>query len=289
MEFPEVGPELILGLAMILFSNGDFFWINIYYEFNNPRRDSKMVLSRKKMQRGVTLTELLVVLAIIGLLATIAVPVYVNKMEQAKVSTAKHEVLELANAEDVCGILHGYYVPLCMLDDLPQRSGTRPDAVDDVENSEANLDPYLINTGVPIEDQDGSDQVRLSTGLSNNTRSVEMLYYAWQGNFINFKRYYLGNNIYTPPENPQDADVAKDYPLDPWGNPYIMLSEFGRIEFDGRITNNEIDHNFDRMTIMSLGPDGTVDIEGNTFVNPSSTDDVWVHFGSAGLQSETYY
>lgn len=241
----------------------------------------------KARRRGVTLTELLVVLAIIGLLATIAVPVYVNKMEQAKYRTAQHEIRELANAEEVCGILHGYYVPLAMLDDLPYRDTARPDAVDDVQNTLNITNPYLINTGVPILEQQG-DQDRLGDDIT----SVQNLYFGWQGPFINTKRFWMGQGIFVQPVNPLDSNVARDYPLDPWGNPYFMATELGVVDPDGFITTDELDHSFDRMTILSLGPDGSTSISGSgqiTLVNPTPEDDVWVYFGGSGLQPETYY
>ena len=254
-----------------------------------------MGVRKKKLRRGVTLTELLVVLAIIGLLATIAVPVYVNKMEQAKVSTAKHEVRELANAEEVCGIMHGYYVPLCMLDDLPYRSENRPTTVDDVQNSRTVLNPYLVSTGVPIADQDGS-QNRLSD--FNNIKSVSNLYFGWQGPFMNFKRYYLGQGVYVEPPDPDDADVARDYPLDPWGNPYLIVTELGIVTPRGQISNTNIqvlkgaDREFDRMAVVSLGPDGSVSAindDSIIYENITSNDDLWVYFGASGLNAETYY
>jgi prepilin-type N-terminal cleavage/methylation domain-containing protein len=252
-------------------------------------------MSKKKWRQGVTLTELLVVLAIIGLLATIAVPVYVNKMEQAKVTTAKHEVRELANAEEVCGIMHGFYVPLNMLDDLPYRSENRPAVVDDIENTQNILNCYFISTGVPIYDQD-TNQLRLSDYTS--IKAVSNLYFGWQGPFMNFKRYYLGDGVYVEPPDPLAEDVARDYPLDPWGNPYIMVTELGYVSPIGRITSTNIgatesaEREFDRMAIISLGPDGSVQSiqdDSYNYQNITAEDDIWVYFGSSGLRPETYY
>jgi len=135
-------------------------------------------------------------------------------MEQAKFNTAKHEVREIADAEEMVGVLYGFYVPLIMLDDLPYRTGTRPQNVDDVENTRNNITPcYLINTAVPILNQ-VSAQSRLEDAES--IIAVNKLYFGWQGPFINFKRYYMGFGNYVEPVNPNEFDVAADFPLDPW-------------------------------------------------------------------------
>ena len=246
---------------------------------------------KKRFDRGVTLTELLVVLAIIGLLATIAVPVYVNKMEQAKFNTAKHEVREIANAEEMVGVLYGFYVPLIMLDDLPFRTGNRPQSVDDIQNTRNNVNPlYLISTAIPIIDQ-WNNQQNATLNDAETVVAINKLYYGWQGPFINFKRYYLGLGNFVEPVSPDSGDVARDYPLDPWGNPYLMLTELGIVGINGDITNDTLNHEFDRMTILSMGPDGNTLFTAGppTIINPTGEDDIWVHFGGSGLTPETYY
>src|SRR5678816_3845545 len=81
---------------------------------------------------GVTLTELLVVLLIIAILATIAVPVYLNRVEEARVRTAQAEVSEIAKGEDMVAATHGFYVPLQMLDDViqPETTNGSDDSID---------------------------------------------------------------------------------------------------------------------------------------------------------------
>ena len=103
----------------------------------------------------------------------------------------------------------------------------------------------------------------------------------------------MGPNIYVEPTNPDPLNVAHDYPLDPWGNPYFIVSEEGIVDPDGYLTNNQLDHSFDRLTILSLGADGSADIDGEdiAITNPNGEDDIWVHFGASGLsiKPETYY
>jgi len=76
------------------------------------------------------------------------------------------------------------------------------------------------------------------------------------------------------------------------GNPYLMLTELGIVDADGLITNDIMSNEFDRMTILSMGPDGNTvfPVSGYpTINNPSGEDDIWVHFGGSNLGPETYY
>lgn len=63
----------------------------------------------KNMRRGFTLIELLIVVAIIGILATIAVPNFVNTWNRAKISRAKADLKALATALDMYRLDHGNY------------------------------------------------------------------------------------------------------------------------------------------------------------------------------------
>ncbi len=61
------------------------------------------------MKRAFTLIELLIVVAIIGLLASIAVPNFVNAWNRAKVARAKADLRTLATALDMYRLEHGNY------------------------------------------------------------------------------------------------------------------------------------------------------------------------------------
>ena len=52
--------------------------------------------SQRKRQQGITLVELMVVVAIIGILASIAVPSYQNYVRESRRSTAQAQLVELS-------------------------------------------------------------------------------------------------------------------------------------------------------------------------------------------------
>lgn len=76
----------------------------------------------KTMQKGFTLIELMIVIAIIGILAAIAVPQYQNYIARSQVSSAQGEVAALKTAvEDA--ILRGNAASLTNTTDLAANTG----------------------------------------------------------------------------------------------------------------------------------------------------------------------
>jgi prepilin-type N-terminal cleavage/methylation domain-containing protein len=242
--------------------------------------------------KAVTLTELLVVLAIIGLLSTIAIPVYVNRVEQAKYRVAQQEVAEIAQAQEICGASHGFYVPLQMLDDLPDDVNVSSTARDDDLQQENDL--YIIDLAVPIDEQ-LTAQKRLSDRTTDP--KVANLYDYWLGPFLNPQRVYIGDAVTNDPQQIQTTIIHLDYPLDPWGTPYRFYSSLGiigtnasadtnvtpgslgNLSFgDGALTTS--DDRFDRFAIVSYGPDRVSDSTTTT-----SPDDLIYHFGMLFTES----
>lgn len=72
----------------------------------------QMDRSRDEADEGFTLIELLIVTVIIGILATIAIPVFLNQRVKAYDSTAKSDLRNLANFEEIYLNDYGTYTTI---------------------------------------------------------------------------------------------------------------------------------------------------------------------------------
>ncbi|MBI5154275.1 prepilin-type N-terminal cleavage/methylation domain-containing protein [Candidatus Poribacteria bacterium] len=249
-----------------------------------------------RLRRGVTLIELLVVLAIISMLATIAVPVFVSKTEQARRSTARFEVREIANAEEVTAITHGFYVPMHILDNVPNlpTGVADTDARDDFRNYPSPQSLRVINPFISVRDQVG-DQSTLNIGTASSTDRVAQMVNFWNGPFLNPARVYRGTRGINDPQALTQAEVSYDMLLDPWGTPYRFYSPLGIIATNNEI-NADLDTNpwqvddgllqddatsdrFDRFAVVSFGANGLPD--RLTTVD----DDIYFEFGYEANES----
>lgn len=246
--------------------------------------------TRRRAARGVTLAELLVVLAIISLLATLAVPVYVSRAEQARRATARAEVRAIAEAQEMVGALYGFYVPIHTLDKVPERIGA--DNGDNWPDYPGTA--FFIRIGQRVNDQAGS-QIQYSGTLGAGNQDIRPLIENWQGPFLNAVRKFRQSGA-TNPSDFTTNDIHFDLVLDPWGRPYRLFTPEGITGTSNTTSNhgqipaaspNTVDNGFiniqtgtiqakfDRFAIVSFGPDGVLDAANSDF-----PDDIFYEFGS---------
>ncbi len=98
-----------------------------------------MRFPQSKQDKGFTLIELLVVVVIIGILAAIAVPVFLNQREKAAESTVKSDLKNAATVYET------YYVDEQTYAGVPAASLLESDNVNIVDDGTADALAYCID------------------------------------------------------------------------------------------------------------------------------------------------
>lgn len=115
------------------------------------------VKPKSKIESGFTLLEVMVVIAILGLLAALIVPNIMGQSEQAKVKLSKTNMAGIANALDLYKLdNHKYPTTAQGLEALVKQPSNTP-----------NWNPVGYLKSVP-EDSWGNDYTYISPGLNGN-------------------------------------------------------------------------------------------------------------------------
>lgn len=266
-----------------------------------------MKINRQRRVAGVTMTELLVVVVVVALLATLAVPVYTHQAAKARLAATQYEMKQIAQSMERVAMDTGYFIRLYALND-----GFTGDAVPNADPNDR-LGGVADNSRTDAIDSrqiyHRSNEIFLTTELGleppNGVALFEQLVrdetaFGWDGPYMNWHRDVNGN----------------DWPDDPWGNDYMFFSFFGATfppadrddpfdNFDqngpimvdegpeyqvsqtgstggGTVVTREFQTSgiFDRPVILSLGPNG---LPGDGTNNPNDGygrgDDIIYEFG----------
>lgn len=167
----------------------------------------------RNSRRGVTIIELLVVLAIIGLLATLAYSVYSGHVLRAKITATRVEIAELERACAQYELDTGQYPP--------SSSGTR-------------LAPNPIDpSNQPGEGAIGCGYMILALTASLNGDPQNPIDPRWNGPYIELDPHRIGDIYGNPLQPGQQLPLPQVQLLDRWGMPYYYIRSVDYPTFGG--------------------------------------------------------
>lgn len=197
------------------------------------------------MKKAFTLMELLVVVLILGLLATIAVGVFTNQVERARYAAARTTIAALELATTRYQLDVGEFPP----------SGS-------------------ANGGATIFEGNGWLYLALTRSMSANSSAPASA--RWQGPYIDVKKLNLGDINGFPIDDLTSSAtplaIGEIQILDPWGSPYRYVRCCGSADDNYNVNNatqlpttnpfaaTDIFYNPTTYQIYSNGRDGDTDV-----------------------------
>jgi general secretion pathway protein G len=135
-----------------------------------PFREATAEPNRRKSEQGFTLLELMIVMVIIGILAAIAVPAYVNAVRSAREATLKADLYTMRRAIDsytvdkqkapqsLEDLVQAGYLKSMPVDPFTHRSDTWVPAQSDVLSSVDQTEPGIddVHSGAQLVGSDGT-------------------------------------------------------------------------------------------------------------------------------------
>lgn len=233
-------------------------------------------------QRGFTAIEIAMVATVIAILALIVLPIFRNRVDEAKIAAARADLSSLQKAETLAQADTGFFLRLEDLDNTQGNPYSSPTSAPPI-NGVTLETPFFVYAPGPAATRRNLSlaEWRNLSGTSSTPK--------FRGPYTSFQRHLTYGEIYTSspyrfyilrsqrtsdkeraaiwdvPEMEKTADGFFDsadnrIPVDPWGNPYLFFPATGETLYTNSV-------------IYSMGPngfpgDGTRAADPNAYLRP---------------------
>mgnify|MGYP000132519061 FL=1 len=175
------------------------------------------------MKRGYTLVELAIVVAIAAAIAAVILPMAIQEIKKAKISTARDEVKQLTAA----------------VAKFWSDTGKWPNRTDPT----GDVNVYVLYTGA----DDGPDPDLIPDNWPIDDTGNTWLEAVLDGKALNISKFLIGNPFDFPKwGGPYLATAEEEISLDPWGHSYLI-----------QVQERE-NGSLRAIFVISAGPDGII-------------------------------